>query len=291
MRKETDELTLEESLKANPHQPAAWCSLGEIRLRSRRLPEARTAFENALRMDGSSAQPHFGLASVCKQEGKPADAIASYRNGLRQSPDNGQVLLDLGVLLAEQGTVDEAIDCWQKLLCLEPQHFHAHHNLGVAMAQKDKPEEAIRDLQHALTLRPDYAEAHFNPANVLFNQKTRENDQRPDGIEHYFQAIRLRPNYIKSLFNLGCVLTDLKRAPEATIWLEQAARLGEANTPCHHLTSSAYNHLGLSVCMQARYREAQRQPISERCRSDPTWPRLTATWGICIRNLAVFQKH
>jgi tetratricopeptide (TPR) repeat protein len=254
---ESDELELEHALKANPRQPSVWCALGQARFRRNKTSEARAAFENALRMDAGLAQAQFGLASVCKAEGRPADAITHYRNGLEYSRGNAQALLDLGVLLAEQSQVDEAIACWQKLLAFQPDHAQAHHNLGVAMAQKEKPEEAIRLLERALKLRPDYAEAHFNLANVLCNQKTRENDRRSEGVEHYLQAIRIRPTYIEPMFNLGTVLTELNLGQEASIWLEQTTRLGEACSPVHHLTASAYNQLGLALCMQARYDEAQ----------------------------------
>jgi tetratricopeptide (TPR) repeat protein len=257
VNKEPDELKLERTLKADPRQPSVWCALGEVRLRRNETSEARAAFENALRMDAGLAQAHFGLAAVCKAEGRPADAITHFRNGLKYSRGNAQALLDLGVVLAEQSQVDEAIECWQKLLTFQPDHAQAHHNLGVAMAQKEKPEEAIRLLEQAFELRPDYAEAHFNLANVLCNQKTRENDRRNEGVDHYLEAIRIRPTYIEPMFNLGTVLTELNRGQESAIWLEQTARLGEASTPVHHLTASAYKQLGLALCMQARYDEAQ----------------------------------
>jgi tetratricopeptide (TPR) repeat protein len=257
MKKESDELRLEEALKENPRQPGLWCSLGEIRIRTGRIPGAHVAYENALRIDAGMSAARFGLARVLKSSGSPDEAIREYKLGLEQAPHNAQALLDLGVLLAGQSQVDEAIACWQNLLSFQPDHAQAHHNLGVAMAQKDESDEAIRCLEQALNLRPDYAEAHFNLANVLCNQKTRENDRRDEGVEHYLQAVRIRPTYIEPMFNLGTVLTELNRGQEASIWLEQTARLGEASTPVHQLTASAYNQLGLSLCMQGRYDEAQ----------------------------------
>ncbi len=291
MLKEPAELKMEESLKANPKQPGVWCSLGEMRLRGHRLPEARAAFENALHMEPGLAQAHFGLAGAWKEQGKPVEAIASYRSGLASFPDNGQALLDLGVLLAEHSQADEAIVCWQKLLVLQPGHAQAYHNLGVAMAQKGENSEAVRYLEKALALKPDYAEANFNLGNVLCNLKTREDDRRTAGVERYREAIRLRPGYIEPLYNLGTVLTELNRPAEGAIWLRQAARIGEgrgtrgagrenrgnigegrgptAPSPLagegwgegcqepHPLTASAYNQLGLALCMQAKYADAE----------------------------------
>ena len=102
MPKESAELKFEVSLRSNPGQPGLWCSLGEMLLRGHKVPEARAAFENALRLDSTKAQAHCGLAAICMEQGKSHDAILHYRAGLASSPDNAQALLDLGVLLAEQ---------------------------------------------------------------------------------------------------------------------------------------------------------------------------------------------
>ena len=276
MINEPAEQKYEELLRANPNQPGMWRALGESQLRAKKLPQARVAFENAVRLDPVIGEAHFGLANVFREQGHPAQAISSLRAGLTRTPDNPQALLDLGVLLAEQGQVDEAVGCWQKLLIHQPNHAQAHHNMGVAMAQKGQPLEAIRNLERAIALRPDYAEAFFNLANVLGEQKSRDHDRRGEAVEHYLKAIRLRPGYIEALYNLGSVLVGLNRPAEAAVWLRQAARLGrgpresreqkvesrqntnQAQPPAapHPLTASAFNQLGVAFSALGKYRAA-----------------------------------
>lgn len=275
MGHEAVEVGFEHSLRLNPRQPGVWCALGEARLRANKLVEARAAFGNALELDQGMAAAHFGLAMICKQQTQAEAAIAHYRAGLAYAPHHAQALLDLGVLCAENNRTEQAVECWHTILEREPEHAQAHHNVGVAMAQLGKPEEAIRFLSRAIELRPNYAEAFFNLANVLCNQKGRDNDRRAEGVERYREAIRLRPNYIEVIYNLGAVLTDVNRPVEAVIWLRQAARLGEvvdrgvvngeswsverekpkeerggptANHGIHPLTASAYNQLGIALC-------------------------------------------
>src|SRR5437588_8099745 len=57
-------------LQANPKQAPVWCLLGETRLRLGKLAEATAAYQNALRLEPASADGHFGLASVCKEQGQ-----------------------------------------------------------------------------------------------------------------------------------------------------------------------------------------------------------------------------
>jgi tetratricopeptide (TPR) repeat protein len=267
MPKEAAEIGIEEALKRNPRQPGVWCALGDARLHSQKFDEARAAFENALRLDEGLAQAHFGLGLISKQLGKIEEAIAHYWTGLDCAPQHDQALLDLGVLLAERNQTKEAVGCWQRILERNPEHAQAHHNLGVAMAQMGNPDEAIRLLKKAIALRPSYSEAFFNLANVLCNQKSRDNDRRQEGVDRYREAVRLQTNYIEAIYNLGSVLTDLDRPAEAELWLRQAVRIGLAgqldsrskrdDSRFHLLTPSVFNQLGVALCAQGKYRAAR----------------------------------
>ena len=77
-------------LQANPRQGPVWCLLGETRLRLGKLAEAAAAYQNALRLEPASAEGHFGLASVYKEQGERGEAIACYRRGLTQAADHGE---------------------------------------------------------------------------------------------------------------------------------------------------------------------------------------------------------
>jgi tetratricopeptide (TPR) repeat protein len=239
----------QQTLQANPYQPAVWCALGDTRLRLEKLPEAVAAYQNALRLEPTRSEVHLGLASVYKEQGKRNEAISHYHQALERVPDQPGALLNLGVLLAEQGQLEEAIGFWQRLLRLRPDHAQAHHNLGVAQAQQGQFEEAVLSLERALALKPDYPEACCNLANVLCSQKTgnksqesgnrsqgsgvegreqnRPTDRRLVAVGLLQRALTIRPDYIEAYHNLGAALIDLRRPDEAAVWLRQAVRLSE----------------------------------------------------------------
>lgn len=71
----------------------------------------------------------------------------------------------------------------------------------------------MRFLTYAIELQPNYAEAFVNLANVLCNQKSRDNDHRAEGVTRYSEAIRFRTDLYRShlqLYNLGSVLSELQ---------------------------------------------------------------------------------
>jgi tetratricopeptide (TPR) repeat protein len=264
---------LEQALLDNPQQPALWRELGEKHLQRKKLPEARKAFENALRLDDTVAASHLGLAAISKEQGCWQEAIHHYRQGLVRDPVNIDGLLALGVLLAEHDQRSEAIEQWRAVVRLNPAHCQAVHNLGVAFAQNGDAEESAQYLRRALELKPDYAEAHYNLANVFNSNEDRgksakalgakdRHRKRNEAVEHYLAAVRIRPDYIESYHNLGSVLIDLQRPAEATVWLRQAVRLCQSaasgNGQKHTLLPSALNQLGLALGGAARYGQAER---------------------------------
>jgi tetratricopeptide (TPR) repeat protein len=235
-----NEQHLECSLHANPRQPAAWCALGDARLKLRKLAEAQAAFENAVGLDNRFAAAHFGLAAVFKEQNSAQEAIACFQRGLAIEPANIEALMGLAMLLAGQGQTGEAIERWRAVVRLKPDHWQAFHNLGVAFAQQGESEQAIRHLQHALKIKPDYAEAHYNLGSVLTNAAPHARPtldpatpetplaRRQQAVQHYLAAIRVRPGYAEAYHNLGSLLTEMGRAKEGVVWLRQAVRLCEA---------------------------------------------------------------
>ena len=237
------EHSYELALRANPRQPDVWRALGEVRFKRRKFTEAKVAYEKALSLDDALASGHFGLAAVCKEQGRSNEAIDGYHKGLSIEPTNTEARLALAMILAGLSQTSEAIQQWQTVVQQHPEHSQAIHNLGVAYAQQGEPGESVRHFRRALQLKPDYAEAHYNLANVLNNADVKGKptadpalpgtrlSRREEAIRHYLAAIRIRPSYAEAYHNLGSLLTELGRPAEAVVWLRQAVRLCAASSP------------------------------------------------------------
>jgi len=77
------------------------------------LSGAIDAMENALRIDGSSADVHFGLGNLRHQNGQRELAVAAYREAIRIRPDS-RVYTQLAAVLEELGKTEEAEEVRRK---------------------------------------------------------------------------------------------------------------------------------------------------------------------------------
>ena len=133
--------------------------LGNVLLRERRLGEAMTEYDEALRIRPDYAQAHSNAGMVLELGGRTDEAIEKYRTALRWSPDLPEAHLNLGQLLASHGRLAEGIAELEAALRSNPDLVEAHFNLGVALLAARRNSEAVAEFRKALELRPGYAEA------------------------------------------------------------------------------------------------------------------------------------
>jgi arylsulfatase A-like enzyme/Flp pilus assembly protein TadD len=88
--------------------PLIFVNIGTIHLMKREFPEARDAFEAALRLDPKIARAYNGLGVVAARTGHPDDAIASWKHAVELSPREWDTLYNLGLVLRQQGRAREA---------------------------------------------------------------------------------------------------------------------------------------------------------------------------------------
>lgn len=79
--------------------------LGRVRLRQRRIPEARTLLEKAVEDAPADPVAQHALGKVLEAAGDPAGALAALREAVRLAPQMEVAHHDLGVLAGRQGDV------------------------------------------------------------------------------------------------------------------------------------------------------------------------------------------
>lgn len=110
------------------HRGLVWAAQG-------RLPEAATAYQQAVGADPALAEAQLALASTLQQLGRAAEAIGAYRRALELAPEQPQLHNNLGVLLAQRGQIAEARAAFQRALALAPDYTEARQNLAAISAR------------------------------------------------------------------------------------------------------------------------------------------------------------
>jgi len=105
-------------LRQNPQDGRGWDVLAPIYLRLGRNDDAVTAFRNAIRLDGGSAQREGGLGEALVAAGQGivgADARAAFERALAADPKDARARYFLALGYAQEGRSDAAADLWRRM--------------------------------------------------------------------------------------------------------------------------------------------------------------------------------
>jgi Tfp pilus assembly protein PilF len=132
--------------------------------------QAKTYFQEAIRLAPDFSEAHANLAFLLDQAGLKTEAEKHYQYAIVCNPTIGQTYLNLGVLLTEQKRFAEAEAAYRSALNLNPQSAVAWSNLGVLQACRKQEKEAEESYLKAIELDADYQLAQFNYSYLLLRQ-------------------------------------------------------------------------------------------------------------------------
>jgi len=192
------------ALRDDPASAEAQYGLGSVYLKQDKNADARSSFEQALKLTASypdtapSAWNNLGLLAT--REGRTAEAIGHFQEALRISPDYWIALENLGNAYRQQRRWDDARATLERAVAARPQEPEANYSLAMVYAQTDDTERAYQYLQTALKLRPDYPEA-LNNLGVLYLRTRRRNE----AVAKFEECIRVAPGFDQAYLNLARV--------------------------------------------------------------------------------------
>jgi tetratricopeptide (TPR) repeat protein len=155
----------------------------------------------------------------------------------QRAPDNQQLLSKAQSSMTKK-KYDEAVTLLQQLLASDPKDFQAWTELGTVYFLQDKTGDAEKAYQRALDERPLFALALLNLGRVLIVQK-----KFADAVDPLTKLIELRNDSAEGNYLLGEVYLQLRKGSQAVPYLNEAARLGQADA--HLRLATLYNAAGL----------------------------------------------
>ncbi len=204
-------------------QGSAWVALGQAMNAQRRGAEADVAYQQAIRLDGTSALAHAGLGELRIADGHGDEAAREFELALQRQPSLVGAHLGLGNAFALQDRNVEALECYQRALALKPRLPEAEYAAGFALARLGRLQEAETRYRRALTLRPDFAAAWVSLGSLL---RDRGQDRWASAALH--RAVQLRPDLIAGWINLAILEREQRRPERAESHLRRAFALNPA---------------------------------------------------------------
>ena len=125
-----------------------------------RKPEARDAYEQAIKLDPQNGMALNNLAFLMADAGfGDLDTALTYAQRAKQAlPNLTEVSDTLGWIYLKKNMSDNAMDVFQTLVTQKPDNPTYRFHLGMAYAQKGDKPKALQELQRALHSGPSKEE-------------------------------------------------------------------------------------------------------------------------------------
>jgi tetratricopeptide (TPR) repeat protein len=159
---------------------------------------AIATFNEAIRIDATSAVAFNNRGATYAKKGDNDRAIADYTEAIRLDPRSAFAFYNRGLAYAKKGDGNRAIADYSEAIRLDPRSGGAFYERGLAHAKKGDNDRAIADYSEAIRLDPKNANA-FNNRGFLY--ETKGNNDR--AIADYSEAIRLDPDAARYFCNRG----------------------------------------------------------------------------------------
>ena len=155
-----------EAIRLDPTSALALRGRGEAYANKGDTDRAIVDFTEAIRLDPKSAIAFRNRGDAYTNKGDNDRAIADYNEAIRLDPKNALALSDRGVGYANKGDYYRAIADFNEAILLDPKSAHAFRNRGVVYAYKGDNDRAIADFTEAIRLDPNNALTFCNRASA-----------------------------------------------------------------------------------------------------------------------------
>ena len=143
----------EQALRLDASLAEAHVALGNIKLwLDWNWQAAAKEFEQGLSLNPASAHAHNQYAMFLATQGRVSDALAEARKALDLEPLSPIINSDVGYYLLAAGQRDEAITQLRKTLDLDSNSVSAHARLGFALSDAGRHADAIAEIERAVSL-------------------------------------------------------------------------------------------------------------------------------------------
>jgi tetratricopeptide (TPR) repeat protein len=271
---------------------------------------ARTALEQALKLDPRTPRAHYYLGtSALMEEGvvRLDEAIADFREELKISPNDRAATLRLGMALAEARRPEEALPFLERAAKASPDSAEAWTYLGRCQLALKRPAEAVTSLERALQLAAARASTssdkeRLRPIYYQLGTALRATGAAAEADKAFAEAERLSTQR-----NLGdrerlaqylgeAEAQDGDGGTPRMLSLDVAAFGGltpaERETAANRVRTAlarAYLNLGILQAQGTRFSRAA-ELFEVAAELDPAFPQVQYSLGVAYFNAQMFDK-
>ncbi len=152
--------------------------------------QAVNQYEQAIALNDSNAEAHWGKCYSLNQLGQFGNAVAACDQAIALDPTDPDALWSKGFALDQQQRHGEALALYERAIELRPNFAEAWSNKGSALLFLSRPAEAVQAFDRAITLDPNLPEAWNNRGVALWSLQRFD-----EAIASLEKALQLQPDY------------------------------------------------------------------------------------------------
>jgi len=211
---------LKRSLEKEPHNPAAYVQLGNLRVAQNQYAEAQKAFQQALDQDPNLTDALGGVLNVDLLQKQPDKAVATARAQLSKYPKNVGFHLMLGQLLMEQKKDLPGAEAeFKQASELDNKNSEAMIKLGVVRNARGATEQALQTYLDGAKTNPREVTFYLLAGGIY------ENRQDWDSAKQQYQKVlEIQPDNPLASNNLAYVMLQQGGNLDVAFTLAQTAR-------------------------------------------------------------------
>lgn len=169
--------------KLMPKQAAVLVNLGMCYMQKQNLPNAESAFRQALALDPKNSYAQVQMTRVLMARGKDAEALASAKRSVKANPKDAGAQFMLGVIYLKMKNLASAAAAFKSTLAIKPKDTGSLYNLGYCQVNLKKYADARKTFAQFFKLVPDDPQAH-----VLAGVACEQSGDKAGAIAHYDKA-------------------------------------------------------------------------------------------------------
>src|ERR1019366_2687446 len=215
--------------------------LGSAYESQQKMPEALEAYRAALVADPLNPDRTLDYTRLLMDMDRYDEAIQVVQSGIGETSSAAPLQLRLGAVEMVKGKFAEARDAFRAALAIDPQLDAAYVGLAQTYARQANDLEAIHVLEDAREKLPNHYLLEYY-IGMLASRLGREQEATV-ALE---QAAKLQPQSADPFFEIGKLYESRQDWVQARQALEHVVDLNPQFAPAHYQLSRIYAHLGLN---------------------------------------------
>lgn len=193
-----------------------------------RLAEARTNFEEAIRLEPRWADPYNNLGNLLRYTGRPEEALGPLEQAVTLKPNQATMRSNLGEVLGELGQFDEAMAELQLAAKLNPWSGWPNYQMGRIRLRQGRDKEALAELHEALRLQPNNPVILALTARLLSADEDASVRDGKSAVKLALRSCAAAPGQPANLDVLGMAFAELGDFEKAQMAASNAVAFAQA---------------------------------------------------------------